>query len=837
MKKIILIFLFVASGIIMSMAQTATLYGTVTDSTNKGVDGALIGIEGSAIGTFTNQIGKFELLIPAEKKVILVFSYNGIIDTASIKLKDGERTMLNKQLNIRTKELKGVTIIDRSLRDDGTLIKLNPKLVQNIPTPNQSIEDLIKSLPGVSSNNELTSTYNVRGGNFDENLIYVNGIEIYRPFLIRSGQQEGLSFPNPDMVENIKFSAGGFEAKYGDKLSSVLDVSYRKPKDFGGAASASILGGSLTLEGANKSQTIYALAGVRQRSNKYLLNTFETKGEYQPTFLDAQVLLGFNLDSARKWNIELLGNYARNIYEVIPQSRETNFGTINDAKRLTVFFSGRERDTYRNGTGAFTLNFNPSDSLSFKLILSHFATREEENFDLLGQYFLDQLETDLGSDNFGDVAFNLGVGSFLNHARNRLKASISAVEIRSAWYNKYSLVQWGLRYQTEQINDKLSEWNYNDSSGFSIPSTRDSINPILLLNDVIKNKITLNSERISGFIQNSMKLNAEKSISFTAGVRFTYWNLNNELNISPRLTINYDPRWKRKNSFRLATGYYYQPPFYRELRTLEGTINKTVKAQQSLHFVLGNDFTFYGLHREFKLTTEIYYKQLSNLNPYKIDNLRLRYLATNAASGYARGIDLRLYGEFVPGTESWASISILDTREDLTNDFYYIYFNAAGDTIIPGYTFDQRKNDSVRVAPGSIPRPADQRVMFSLFFQDFLPKNPSYKMFLMLHYGTGLPFGPPGNDRYKDILRTTPYRRVDIGFSKQLIGDDSNYKPSKGAFSNIHTAWISLEVFNLLQVKNVSSHIWIQDVTNARQYAVPNFLTQRLINLRLNVRF
>jgi len=816
-------------------AQEGKLSGSVKDSSNHLLAGTSINVVGKTVGTVTDDNGRFTLTIPAGQPIKIVFTYTGLQpDTILVNLKPGEKKEVNIQLKGRISLLPAFTYSDRSL-SDVNVIKVNPKVIQMIPTPNQSVEDIIKTLPGVNSNNELSSTYSVRGGNYDENLIYVNDIEIYRPFLVRSGQQEGLSFTNSDMVDNISFSAGGFDAKYGDKMSSVLDVKYRRPTKLAGSVSASLLGAAVEFENISPNKKFTYMAGIRYKSNQYLLNTFETEGEYKPSFTDIQVLTTYSF--SKKFEVEVFADYAYNLYSLIPETRETNFGTVTDAKRFTVFFEGQEADRYETVTGAVTLNFKPKENLKFKFISSAYKSREEERFDILGQYFLDQLESDFGKADFGDVAFNLGVGSFLSHARNKLNATVVTNELKGDVIRKHGLLQWGLRAQQEDITDKLNEWNYLDSAGYSIPSTRDSANPQILLNDVVRNRINLNSNRYSGFLQHTWDLSDSLHLILTAGIRFQYWDLNGQSLYSPRASVTYKPKWKRNMSFRAAAGYYYQPPFYRELRDMQGQIHEDVFAQKSIHFVVGHDMQFLGLGREFKLTTEVYYKILEDLNPYKIDNLRIRYLAENNAKGYARGIDLRLFGEFVPGTESWASLSYLKTEEDLSNDYYNIYLNSDGDTIIPGYTFNNVAVDSIRKEPGYIPRPTDQRISFSLFFQDYLPKSPTFKMNLSLHFSTPLPFGPPGPDRYKDIFRSTNYRRVDIGFSKQLIGEGVVNKPTGKFLGGFESVWISFEVFNLLDVSNVSSYLWVTDVSNARKYAIPNYLTGRQANLRLTAKF
>ena len=833
--KRFVVFLFSLFIFLNGFAQKATIYGTISDSFNHPLFGASVSVFGKPIGTTTDEDGKYFLDVPVNISLKIIISFTGLSsDTVIVKLSEGERRIISKKLKENVFQMRDVNIEDKSFKSEN-IKTLNPKVVRYLPTPNQSVEDLLKTMPGVSSANELSSTYSVRGGNYDENLVYINDFEVYRPLLIRSGQQEGLSVINPDMVEGINFSAGGFDAIYGDKLSSVLDIKYRKPKTFAGSISASLLGASVEVEDRTKNQKIYYMLGLRQKSNKYLLNTFETKGEYNPSFTDIQLLTGYDFNE--KFSLELFTNYSRNRFNLVPESRETNFGTINDAKRFTVYFEGQEADRYETTTGALSFNYRPKQFLKLKFITSIYGTNEEENFDILGQYFLDQLEADLGKASFGDVAFNLGVGSFLNHARNRLQGKVYSAEHKGELIGERTLFQWGLKAQHEKIEDRLHEWYYNDSSGFSIPSFRDSINPQLVLNDVVISKNTISSDRFSGYLQNTWQLTDTNKLILTAGVRANYWNLNKQIVISPRASLTFKPSWNRQLIFRTAGGFYYQPPFYRELRDLDGKIYLNTKAQKSIHAVIGGDYLFLALGREFKLTTEIFYKFLEELIPYKVNDIRIRYLPNFTSKGYARGIDFRIFGDFVPGAESWVSLSFLQTEEDIKNDFYYRYFNEEGEEIISGFTFDKVVKDSIRVEPGYIPRPADQRVNFGLFFQDFLPKAPTYKMHLTMLFGTSLPFGPPGKDRYKDELRSPTYRRVDIGFSKQLIGEDVKKKSTSKILRNVESLWIGLEVFNLLQVSNVASYTWITDVSNARKYAVPNYLTARQLNLRISAKF
>ncbi len=831
----VLTFLFCCCLIFPAFSQTGILFGVIRDSNNKPLFNASIAVVGKTFGMTTDDDGKFSLKLPANVPLKIMISYTGFkADSLLITLKSGEQKEFNSSLKSNTTIIKEVNIEERSFRTSN-VTRIDPKVVSVIPTPNQSVEDVVKLQMGVRNTNELSSAYSVRGGNYDENLTYINDFEVYRPLLIRSGQQEGLSVINPDMVDNIYFSAGGFDAKYGDKLSSVLDIKYRKPKKFGGAISMSLLGGTLELENCTKDKKWYYMIGLRQKSNQYLLNTFDTKGQYRPSFTDIQLFTG--TDSLKKLGIELFVNYARNRYNLVPTNRETNFGTINDAKRFTVYFEGQEVDKYESITGSLSLNYHPSKKVTLKLINSVYTTDEQENFDILGQYFLDQLEADLGKSSFGNVAFNLGVGSFLNHARNKLNAKVFSTEHKGEIVTDPLLLQWGVRFQHEDIEDKLHEWYYNDSAGFSIPSYRDSLNPQITLNDIVISSNNLKSNRMMGYIQGTLQLTDTNRILITGGVRANYWDLNKQLVISPRASLTLKPYWNKRLEFRASGGYYYQPPFYREIRDLKGQIYPNKLAQKSIQAVIGGDYKFLILGREYKFTTEIYYKWLNDLIPYKVNEIRVRYLPNYTAKGYSRGLDFRIFGEFVPGAESWLNLSFLQTEEDVIGDHYYVKYNSDGEQIIPGYTFNQIATDSVEIQPGYIPRPTDQRVSFSLFFQDYLPKFPTYKMQLSLIFGTSLPFGPPGTERYTDVLRTPTYRRVDIGFSKQLIGEEVKNKPRSKFFKGFESMWVGLEVFNLLQVNNVASYTWITDVSNARKYAVPNYLTARQLNVRVSAKF
>ena len=818
-------------------AQDGIVRGTVKDSVNVPLYKVVISIAGENNGTETDEKGKYELKLTPYKDYELVYFLTGYgIQRIKIKLQPGEEKVLNIKLKSLSSETNVVTI-EASRPGDFNVIKIQPRTIENLPSPSGNFESFLRTMPGVVAPNELSSVYSVRGGSYDENLVYVDDIEIYRPFLVRSGQQEGLSFINPDLVSDISFSAGGFSAMYGDKLSSVLDIKYKKPKSFGGSAYGSLMGAGIHVEGASKNEKFTWITGIRHRSNQFLLKSLDTQGEYKPRFTDIQTKLDYQISD--KTLITFLGNYSFNQFNVIPSSRQTEFGSINEALRLTIYFDGQEVDEYRTGTGAISVTHMVNDSLKLKFIASSFISKEREFFDVLGQYYLDELERDLGSSQFGDVAFNRGVGAFLDHARNELDAFVSTISHIGSYRNNNLRWQWGLKAQQESIKDKLDEWQYRDSADYSIPHPDDTPgqnsnpNQQIVLNNVVKNNISLLSHRYSAYLQQTWDFN---NYSLIAGLRATYWDLNNETNVSPRISIEHRPKWSKRLHLRAASGFYYQPPFYRELRDLDGQINKDIQAQRSIHFLIGGDYQFLAWGREFKLTSEAYYKKMDNLIPYKLDNTRIRYLANNDASGYATGIDLRVNGEFVSGIESWVSVGFLKTVEDLKNDYYYQYFNSDGEEIIFGYTQNDTPTDSTRIEPGNIPRPTDQRLTFSMFFQDYLPKFPTVRMHLNLVFGTGLPYGPPGKDRYKDILRAPTYRRVDIGFSKIAIDEDEENKSRLPVIRKLKSLLLSIEVFNLLQVSNTISYTWITDVTG-RQYGVPNYLTSRILNFKVQAKF
>ncbi|MDG1348731.1 MAG: TonB-dependent receptor [Flavobacteriales bacterium] len=794
-----------------------TINGLVTDEDNNSLPAVNISVLGKSIGAISNNDGTYNLDIPANRSVVIGYSFVGYqLEKIRIPmLKKGQTYTLNIQLKSASTLLGDVIVTDQKSRKE-SFSRIKPKHVKVLPGNSGGIEAILKTLPGVNSANELSSQYSVRGGNFDENLVYVNGIEVYRPFLVRSGQQEGLSFVNTDMVGSILFSAGGFAAKYGDKMSSVLDITYKRPRENAASLQLSMLGGSAHVEGTNKNGRLSYLIGARHKTNKYLFSAMDTEADYTPEFYDLQTFINYELNT--DWQISFLGNISKNQYTMVPKNRDTDFGTINEALKLKIYFEGQEVDKYETYFGALSTTYQPNTELNLQFTTSAFQTFEQENFDILGEYWLYQLENNLGSDEFGDVAFDRGVGKYINHARNSLSARVLNFSHRGN-YNKEAIkVDWGFRMQKEEIEDKISEWNLIDSAFFNFPHPDDSIglpsNPDqqIVMSELLKTQINLSSYRNSGYMQVSKDIG---NLTLNAGTRGSYWTYNEELLLSPRASLAYAPIWEKDVVFRAATGIYYQSPFYRELRTPEGTLNHNIKAQKSTHYVLGTDYLFYKWGRPFKWITEVYYKDLENLIPYKVDNVRIQYLANDLSNGYAAGIDIKVNGEFVPGAESWASLSVMKTEEDIVGD---TKTDENGNTVDVGY----------------IARPTDQRVNFSMFFQDYIPNKPNYKMHLNLVYGTGLPFGPPDGEKHQDVLRIPNYRRVDIGFSAVLKAADKKSKLKwLNAFNSI---WVSAEVFNLLDINNTVSYLWVADVSG-REYAVPNYLTARQLNAKLIFRF
>jgi len=806
-KTYITVFFLFLFFITETTAQQATVFGTVRSDDNNVIQFVNLAVKGTTLGTTTGKDGSYSLTIPANRQVTILISFIGYEgDSAVVNLAAGERKEINLTMKQVATELTSIEVKDQQLRTS-TFSRLDPKSITFIPSINASVEDLIKTLPGVSSRNELSSQYSVRGGNYDENLVFVNDIEIYRPFLVRSGQQEGQSFLNPDLVSGISFSAGGFDAKYGDKMSSVLDIRYKKPTEFAGSFDISLLGANAHVEGIFAKKFSFLL-GARYKTNTYFLKGLDTKGNYKPRYFDIQGMLNYEIN--KKWEISFLGTFSDNFYKLIPETRETSFGTLSEAYKITIYFDGREVDRYQNWLSALTMTYKPVPNIRLRLISSIYQTYEAETYDISGEYWLGKLETFQNSGESGQVTEIMGVGAYLQHARNYLDGTVFNVEHRGSWEMNNSLTLWGVKYQHEFFKNVMNEWELQDSAGYSLPRPPDSLGVIfpphdsLLLTYTIRNDNTISTNRISAFIQNTWTFNNRKNdISMTAGLRAIYYDYNGQFSLNPRINISFRPHWKKDVVFRLAGGYYSQPPTFREMTDLTGNIVPDLKAQTAIQVVAGSDLYFRAWGRPFKFVAEAYYKYLQNLIPYEIDNLKIRYYGTNDATGYATGIDFRINGEFVKGAESWASISLMRTEE---------YFEGSW-----------------------IPRPTDQRLSLAIFFQDYIPKFPTWKVNLTLIYGTGLPFGPPDSPRKDQILRIPPYRRVDIGLSKQIIGERTKFK-SGNPFRVFNSMWITLEIFNLLQINNTVSYLWVTDI-NGREYAVPNYLTPRMVNLKLIATF
>lgn len=801
------------------LAQDAVLSGNVTSESGEILIGATVSFPSLKKGTSTDSEGKYSFNLPPNQSIEVKVSYVGFIESKkTVNLKAGQSFPLNFTLQYMT--LDSITVKQTAIRDQ-PIIEINPKDFEGLPGPTGGVEAILKLF--TNSNNELSSQYSVRGGNFDENLVYVNDFEIYRPFLVNNGQQEGLSFVNSDLVGNVLFSQGGFAAKYGDKMSSVLDITYRKPKEFKGNVSASLLGANVHLEGGTKNHRFTYLFGVRQKSNQYILNSLETKGDYKPSFTDAQALLTYQF--SEKTQLEIIGNYSRNRYWFVPQDRTTTFGLVNRAVRLTMYFDGQEIDKFNSGMGGASLSFQPNKKLKLKFLASTYYTREDETYDLIAEYFLGEVSTNLGNANFNQVVYSLGVGAIQDWGRNYLDAAVFSGEHKGSLDLKNHFLQWGLKYNHEYISDKLNQWGVVDSAGYNLNYSVTDVNAYY----VYKTKNILESNRYSGYVQDTWNLSHSGNVTLNIGSRFNFWDVNNQFIVSPRAQLSFYPKWDSTDIvFRAAIGSYDQPPFYRELRNLNGDLNLNVKAQRSIHVVVGADYNLTMWNRPFKFISEAYYKNLYDLNPYELDNVRIRYFGNNDAIGYAYGIDLRLHGEIVKDLESWISLNYLNTKENLKSDFDYVFdttFNTSGEII---------QLDTTTVYPGFVARPSDQRLSVGAFIQDYVPGHENFKVHLNVLFGTGFPTGPPDHNRYADTLRLPSYRRVDIGFSALLL-DGKKHNDQK-LWKNLSSIWASLEVFNLLAIPNTISYLWVKD-SYQTVYAVPNYLTARRINLRVVVKF
>ena len=801
-----------------SFAQKARIKGIVLDENKQPIENVIVSSLTS--NTSTNSNGFYELEIDANKEITITYS-NATFkkSTYKVNLKPNEDFEWNPILGTFTETIETVVISGKNRKIDGGTA-VSPVIIRRMTSANGGVESLLKTLPGVYSNNELSTSYAVRGGNYDENLVYVNEIEVYRPFLIRSGQQEGLSFTNTDLVQNIDFYAGGFQAKYGDKLSSVLDIAYRNPKTFHAGLEASLMGGSIFAEGVSKNQKWSNITGIRYRNNSLLVKSQETQTNYKPSFLDVQSLFNFNLNT--KWNFSFLGNIAQNNYNYQPTSRQTNFGTISEPIALLIQYEGQEKDKYTTVFGAIKSVYEPNKNNKFKYISSAYHTVEQEYYDILAQYRLGEIDASIGSETFGDVVFSRGIGSQLNHARNNLDALIVTNEIKGNHkLNSNNAIEWSFKHNFENIRDRVVEWEVVDSAGFSLPNPLlDYVNdqpynpyygPLAPYQNVrSKNNTTIN--RFNTYLNwNHEGKMGEHTYYVNAGVRGQSWLVSNngisgdnQFTFSPRAQFILKPNWHKEMIFRFSVGVYNQPPFYRELRANDGSVNPNVKDQKSIHFVLGHDYSFKMWERPFKLVSEAFYKTMNDVNTYTIDNVRIRYRANNEATAYVYGIDGRLNGEFVPGVESWFTFGYLKTEE----------------------------NQNGR---GNIARPTDQRLKFAILFQDYMPNIPSLKMYLNLVYNTGLPGGSPAYaDAYDYQMRLNDYRRADLGFS--YVFKDAKLGAHRKWLDNFTEMSLGFEIYNMFNNQNSITNTWVRDVYTKTQYGVPNYLTTRTFNLKLSMR-
>lgn len=813
--RFILFFILIST---FSFAQKARIKGIVLNENKQPIEN--VSVSSQTSNTVTNKNGFYLLEIDANVEISIIYSLSSYkSSTYKVKLKPNEDFEWNPILGTITETIETVVISGKNRKINGATA-VSPVIIRRIPGANAGVENLIKTLPGVYSNNELSTSYAVRGGNYDENLVYVNEIEVYRPFLIRSGQQEGLSFTNTDLVQNIDFYAGGFQAKYGDKLSSVLDIAYRNPKSFHAGLEASLMGGSIFAEGVSKNQKWSNITGVRYRNNSLLVKSQETETNFKPSFLDIQSLLNFNLNT--KWNFSFLGNIAQNNYNYQPFSRQTNFGTIDEPIALLIQYEGQEKDKYTTVFGAIKSVYEPNKNNKYKYISSAYHTVEQEYYDILAKYSLGEVDANIGSETFGDVVFSRGVGSQLNHARNNLDALIVTNEIKGNHkLNDDNAVEWGFKHNFENIRDRVVEWEVIDSAGFSLPNPLlDYVNdqpynpyygPLAPYQNVrAKNNTTIN--RLNAYLNwnHEGKIGAH-TYYVNAGMRGQSWLVSNngvsgdnQFTVSPRAQFILKPNWQKEMIFRFSVGMYNQPPFYRELRAEDGSVNPNVKDQKSIHFVLGHDYSFQMWERPFKLVSEAYYKTMTDVNTYTIDNVRIRYEANNDAKAYVYGIDGRLNGEFVPGVESWFTFGYLKTEE-----------NQGG--------------------RGYIARPTDQRLKFAILFQDYMPNIPSLKMYLNLVYNTGLPGGSPAYaDAYDYQTRLNDYRRADAGFS--YVFKDAKLGQHRKWLANFSEFSLGFEIYNMFNNQNSITNTWVRDVYTKTQYGVPNYLTTRTFNLKLSMR-
>ncbi len=808
-----------------AVPQLLTLTGTVRDAQGQPLELVVVSVEGQPGGATTTAAGEFTLRLvrpgrPEASVVVVARRLGYLPQRQPLRLPDGAGQPLRLTLQADTKALGGVTVRGRAAsadqREQASLIQLDPQTAKVIPSPFGDFNAILKTLPGVVSNNELTSTYNVRGGNYDENLLYVNGFEVYRPFLVTQAQQEGLSFINPDLVQKVDFSTGGWQPKYGDKLSSVLDIQYKEPEKFAASATASLVGGAVHAEARSADGRVSYLAGVRYKNAQYVFNALnQNQGQYNPTFYDGQAYVNIGLGrkggDLHKTSLGLLGVTAHNDYRFVPVSGQVTFSTAaSQFTRVNIYYDGRERMQYDTYQGGLDLKHNFHPGLQVELLASALTTREFEFRDVEAAYTFAEVNNDPTSPDFNQTVRQRNIGSAFNHARNDLAARVYTAELRGRWNPGGDplgphQIRWGVKTGREVIHDQIDEYSFADSAGY-VPDARRTR---------LAADLGLNSQRTQGYVQHTWQIDSLTTLTY--GVRAHYWSVNNQLVISPRAQFAARSRRHPERVWKLAAGLYAQPPFYRELRNLQGQLNPELRAQKSLHFVLGREVQLHLMNRPFRLNTEAYYKYLTDVVPYEVDNVRLRYYATNNATAYAAGLETRISGEFVKGVESWLSLGLLTTQEK-------------GDTTA---TYDGNGKRTGYQTLGYIRRPQDQRLTASIFFQDHLPDNPSVRGYANLVFGTGLPFSPPGLPQYRgDGALTRPYQRFDVGFSK-VVSLRNTPKPH---LASLESLWLSLEILNLLGANNVAGYSYLQDV-NGRTYAVPSYLSQRVVNLRAIARF
>lgn len=806
MKKlrIIIILYFVLLGALAASAKgSVKITGTVTDENNEPMEFVTVKI-GKAIGTTTGADGRYALTSPETDTLRITFTCIGYEESRRRLINPSGEVTVNVKMQPASYALGGIEVTDYQ-KQMGGMQKLDRNDFKLAPdVSGGSVESMLTTLAGVNSNNEMSSQYSVRGGSYDENSVYINGIEVYRPQLVSSGQQEGLSIVNPDMVGAIGFSTGGFSAQYGDRMSSALDITYREPEAFEGAVSASLMGGSVTIGSNHKRFT--QLHGIRYKQNSSLLGSLDEKGEYDPRFFDYQTHM--TLAFSPKWKLSVLGNVSVNNYKFIPHNRTTKFGTSTDAKEFTVFFDGMEKDRFETYFGAGTLTFKPNKANEFALLASGYFTNELVSYDISGEYWLDQAGTGGTGDSEG-IGGELGVGRYHEHARNRLRASVIGLDLRgTSGINNHNL-SYGISFKHRSVFDRTREWELRDSAGYSLPTDPDALKVIYNLDS--RHDVDINN--IAFYVQDAWRISSQAGfVNVNGGIRMSYSDFNKEFLFSPRISVGFVPDKAPQWSFRFATGLYYQSPFYREFRMpvtdADGNtmimLNHDIKSQRSFQMIAGSDYTFRAFQRPFKLSGEAYFKALGNLIPYEIENLKLVYSGVNSSSGFTCGLDLKLFGQFVPDSDSWISFSLMKTSQKLNGV--------------------------------SVPLPSDRRYSFAMYFTDYFPKFPRLKFSLRGIFSDGLPITAPRSTRDKGYFRAPAYKRIDIGLAYGLVTPPKDGAQRTGLGRTFKSVWLGLDIFNLLDISNVSGYYWVTDV-NDIQYAVPNYLTRRQINVRLSVEF